>query len=87
MGAGNRRRLPEIVFTLNVDIPDGIVDFPQNVRRISCAGEDVDSVVTVEEGKAEGRLADRRRGVDERVTCNFITTKGCAASYRLLYRQ
>ena len=36
-----------------------MIDFPQNFGQAGRAGENVDSVVNVEKGKAEGRLADR----------------------------
>jgi hypothetical protein len=42
-----------IVFTLHVDIPYGMIDFVQESGQAGRIGEDVDSVVLVEEGKAE----------------------------------
>jgi superfamily II DNA helicase RecQ len=42
-----------IVFTLHVDIPYGMIDFAQESGRVGRVGKDVDSVVLVEEGKAE----------------------------------
>jgi superfamily II DNA helicase RecQ len=45
--------------------------------RAGRAGEDVDSVLLVEEGKAERELASGKAGVDESIMCEFVATKGC----------
>jgi superfamily II DNA helicase RecQ len=68
---------PGIVFTLHVDIPYGMIDFAQESGRAGRAGEDVDSVVLVEEGKAERQLASGKAAVDESIMCEFVTTVGC----------
>ena len=53
-----------IVFTLHVDILYGMIDFTQELEQAGRAGEDVDSVVLVEEGKAERQLASGKAAVD-----------------------
>jgi superfamily II DNA helicase RecQ len=42
-----------IVFTLHVDILYSMIDFVQESGQAGHTGEDVDSIVLVEEGKAE----------------------------------
>lgn len=77
---------PGIVFTLHADIPYGMIDFAQESGRGGRAGEDVDSVIVVEEGKAERRLAGGAAGgVDEGVIGEFIATKGCRRRVMSLY--
>lgn len=77
---------PGIVFTLHADIPYGMIDFAQESGRGGRAGEDVDSVIVVEEGKAERRLAGGAAGsVDEGVVGEFIATKGCRRRVMSLY--
>lgn len=76
---------PGIIFTLHVDIPYGMIDFAQESGRAGRAGEDVDSVVIVEDGKAERQSASGRGGVDEGVMCDFIVTKGCRRRVMGLY--
>lgn len=76
---------PGVVFTLHVDVPYGMIHFAQKSGRAGRAGEDVDSVVIVEEGKAERQLAGGMRGVDEAVMCDFISTKGCRRKVVGLY--
>lgn len=75
---------PGIVFTLHVDIPYGMIDFSQESGRAGRVGEDVDSVILVEEGKAEQPLANSK-GVDESVMREFITTGGCRRRVMGLY--
>lgn len=65
-----------ILFMLYVDVPYSIIDFAQESEQAEHAGEDVDSVILVEESKAEKPLANSR-GVDESVIRKFITIGGC----------
>jgi superfamily II DNA helicase RecQ len=77
---------PGIVFTLHVDIPYGMIDFSQESGRAGRAGEDVDSVMMVEEGKAERQSAGGKGGgVDESIMRDFITTRGCRRRVMGLY--
>jgi superfamily II DNA helicase RecQ len=66
-----------IVFTLHVDIPYSMIDFAQESGRVGRTGKDVDSVVLVEEGKAERQLASGKAAIDESIICEFVTTAGC----------
>lgn len=68
---------PGVLFTLHVDVPYGMIDFAQESARAGRAGEDVDSIVIVEEGKAKRQLPGGIGGVDKGVMCDFISTKGC----------
>jgi superfamily II DNA helicase RecQ len=77
---------PGVVFTLHVDIPYGMIDFSQESGRAGRAGEDVDSVMMVEEGKAERQsIGGRGGGVDESMMRDFITTRGCRRRVMGLY--
>lgn len=77
---------PGVVFTLHVDIPYGMIDFSQESGRAGRAGEDVDSVMMVEEGKAERQSAGGKGGgVDESIMRDFITTSGCRRRVMGLY--
>jgi superfamily II DNA helicase RecQ len=76
---------PGIVFTLYVDIPYGMIDFAQESGRAGRTGEDVDSVVLVEEGKAERQLASGKAAVDESIMYEFVTTVGCRRRVMGLY--
>lgn len=53
---------PSIFFALHVDIPYGMIDSTQEFGRTGRFVEDVYSMVTVKEGKAERRLAGCGRG-------------------------
>lgn len=77
---------PGVVFTLHIDIPYGMIDFSQESGRAGRAGEDVDSVILVEEGKAERQAASGKgRSVDESIMRDFITTRGCRRRVMGLY--
>ena len=67
---------PGIMFTVHVDVPYGMIDFSQESGRAGRAGEDVDSIIVVEKGKAE-RMMDGTRGADDGVMYEFIATAGC----------
>ena len=64
------------MFVLHVDLPYKMIDFAQESGRVGRAGEDVDSVIIVEEGRAK-RMAAKIQGIDDTVMGEFITTKGC----------
>lgn len=55
---------PGVVFVLYIDLPYGMIDFAQESGRAGRAGEDVDSIIVIEEGEAERKTA-RSRGLDE----------------------
>jgi hypothetical protein len=77
---------PGVVFTLHVDIPYGMIDFSQESGRAGRAGEDVDSMIIVEEGRAERQSIDGKSGgVDESIIRDFITTRGCRRRVMGLY--
>jgi len=67
---------PGIVFVLHVDLPYSMIDFAQESGRAGRAGEEVDSVIIVEEGRVE-RLSRQMRGVDEFKMMEFVTTRTC----------
>ena len=67
---------PGVVFTLHVDVPYGMIDFAQESGRAGRAGEDVDSVIVVEDGRVE-RLAAAVQSIDETVMGEFVSTKRC----------
>ena len=67
---------PGIVFVLHVDVPYGMIDFAQESGRAGRAGEDVDSVIVVEEGRVE-QMAAKLQGVDETVISEFVATRAC----------
>jgi superfamily II DNA helicase RecQ len=48
---------PGVVFVLHVDVPYGMIDFAQESGRAGRAGEDVDSVIVVEQGRVEQMAA------------------------------
>ncbi|TKA75572.1 hypothetical protein B0A55_07939 [Friedmanniomyces simplex] len=70
---------PGIVFVLHVDMPYGMIDFAQESGRAGRGGEDVDSIIVVEEGRVEPVQGWNRGGleVDQRTMGEFITTRGC----------
>lgn len=76
---------PDIVFILYVDLPYSMIDFAQESGRAGRAGEDVDSVIMAEEGKAERVLASGKGGLDEKMICEFVTTRDCRRRVMSLY--
>lgn len=65
-----------IVFVLHVDIPYGIIDFAQESGRAGRAGEDVDSLIVCEQGRAD-RLYREAQNEDQRSMAGFVRTQGC----------
>ena len=57
-------------------MPYGIINFAQESRRVGRAGEDVDSVIIVEEGRVE-QMAAKLQGVDKTVISEFVATRAC----------
>jgi superfamily II DNA or RNA helicase len=76
---------PGIVFILHVDLPYSMIDFAQESGRAGRAGEDVDSIIMVEEGKVEKVLSSHKGGLDEKMICEFVTTKECRRRVMSLY--
>jgi superfamily II DNA helicase RecQ len=76
---------PGIVFILHVDLPYSMIDFAQESGRAGRAGEDVDSIIMVEEGKVERVLSSYKGGLDEKMICEFVTTKECRRRVMSLY--
>ncbi|THX31184.1 hypothetical protein D6D11_09937 [Aureobasidium pullulans] len=67
---------PGIVFILHMDLPYGMIDYAQESGRAGRAGEEVDSIIIVEQGKVESmRQAGRIRGLDEEIMAEFVTTR------------
>lgn len=71
-----------IVFVLHAGMPWGMVDYAQESGRAGRAGELVDSVVLVEEGEVERRLAAPARAqgggaADAAAMSSFIGASGC----------
>lgn len=67
---------PGVVFVLHVDMPYGMIDFAQESGRAGRDGEDVDSVILVEEGRVE-QLWYRMDNPDERAMLEFVSTRRC----------
>ena len=76
---------PGVVFILHVDLPYSMIDFAQESGRAGRAGEDVDSVIMAEDGKAEKMLATKKGGLDEKMIWEFVTTKDCRRRVMSLY--
>jgi superfamily II DNA helicase RecQ len=55
---------PGITLILHVDIPWGMIDFAQESGRAGRQGEDVDSVIVMEEGRIE-RMRYKMQSPDE----------------------
>jgi superfamily II DNA helicase RecQ len=68
---------PGIVFVLHVDLPYSMINFAQESERAGRAGEDFDSIIMVGEGKVEKMLSSGKGGLDEKMICEFVTTKEC----------
>ncbi|KAK1809579.1 hypothetical protein LTR12_016055 [Friedmanniomyces endolithicus] len=76
---GTGVNFPGIVFVLHVDMPYGMIDFAQELGRAGRGGEDVYSIIVVEEGRVEQLQGSKRGGleVDQRTMGELITTRGC----------
>lgn len=63
---------------MHVDVPYGMIDFAQESGRAGRAGEDVDSVIVVAEGRVD-RMRGEMRGADDstiyRTTLFLLTFK------------
>jgi superfamily II DNA or RNA helicase len=69
---------PGIVFILHMDLPYGMIDFAQESGRAGRGGEEVDSIVIVEQGKVERmRQSGRLQGLDDEIMGEFVTTREC----------
>lgn len=69
---------PGIVFILHAGMPYGMIDYAQESGRAGRGGEEVRSVIIVEEGFIEQQ--ERRglvRSVDEATMVEYIKTEGC----------
>jgi superfamily II DNA helicase RecQ len=62
-----------------------MIDFTQESGRAGRAGEDVDLIIMVEEGKVERVLSSNKGGLDEKMICEFITIKECRRRVMSLY--
>jgi superfamily II DNA helicase RecQ len=67
---------PGIVFVMHIDLPYGMIDYAQESGRAGRAGEDVDSVIMIEDKRVE-RMSGTMRGVDDSVMGEFATTREC----------
>ena len=67
---------PGIVFLMHIDLPYGVIDFAKESGRAVRAGEDVDAVIMIEEGRVERMLGQMRR-LDDSTVGQFVTTKEC----------
>ena len=67
---------PGITLVLHVDIPWGMIDFAQESGRAGRQGEDVDSVIVMEEGRID-RLRYKMQSPDEQAMLEFVRTRGC----------
>jgi superfamily II DNA/RNA helicase len=67
---------PGITLVLHVDIPWGMIDFAQESGRAGRQGEDVDSVIVMEEGRIE-RVRYKMQSPDEQAMLEFVRTRGC----------
>ena len=66
---------PGIVFILHMDLPYGMIDFAQESGRAGRGGENVDSIVIVEQGKVESmRQSGRLQGLDNDIMAEFVTS-------------
>lgn len=75
---------PGIVFVLHVGLPYGMIDFAQESGRAGRAGEEVDSVIIVDEGTVE-RMAAKMLGIDDTVMGDFVTMESCRRAIMSTY--
>jgi len=62
-----------------------MIDFTQELGQAGRAGEDVDSIIIVKEGKVERVLSSNKGGLDKKMICEFVTTKECRRQVMSLY--
>lgn len=73
---------PGVMLVVHVGLPYGLIDFSQESGRAGRGGEQVDSIVLLEQGWEEREDAIRRRrrkawDRDERAMVEFVKTRGC----------
>lgn len=68
---------PGIVFVLHVGMPWSMIDYAQESGRGGRAGETTDSVILVEDGQVEARLAKSSGLIDVYAMGQFIQGAGC----------
>ena len=67
---------PGIVFVLHVGLPYGMIDFAQESGRAGRDGEEVDSLILVDEEEME-RAGQKDCMIDEEVMGCFMQASGC----------
>jgi superfamily II DNA or RNA helicase len=67
---------PGITLVLHVDIPWDMIDFAQESGRAGRQGEDVDSVIVMEEGRVD-RVRYKMQSPDEQAILEFVRTRSC----------
>lgn len=69
---------PGIIFVLHAGMPYGMIDYAQESGRAGRGGEEVSSVIVVEEGFVdEQERRGKIKSVDERAIVEYLRTEGC----------
>lgn len=73
---------PGVMLVVHVGLPYGLIDFSQESGRAGRGGEQVDSLVLLEQGWESGEEATRKRrrimsSPDERAMAEFVKTRTC----------
>ncbi|KAF4546947.1 Helicase conserved C-terminal domain-containing protein 1 [Elsinoe fawcettii] len=69
---------PGVIHIIHAGMPYGMIDFAQESGRAGRAGEEVDSVIIIEDGWVEGQLSrGRMRSTDEMAMLEFVRTQSC----------
>jgi superfamily II DNA helicase RecQ len=68
-----------------MDLLYSMIDFTQESGQAGRAGEDVDSIIIVKEGKVERVLSSYKGGLDKKIIYKFITIKECRRQVMSLY--
>ncbi|KIV98738.1 uncharacterized protein PV09_09460 [Verruconis gallopava] len=68
---------PSVVFIMHVGVPWSMIDYAQESGRGGRAGEATDSVIIVEEGAVEQRIANSNGSADVHAIGHFIQISGC----------
>jgi superfamily II DNA helicase RecQ len=73
---------PGVMLVVHVGLPYGLIDFSQESGHAGRGGEQVDSLVLLEQGWEEREDSNRRRrrkawDCDERAMVEFVRTRGC----------